>query len=71
MLVIRICLSPHTDTVDGDVSVSNTSGALMLVRVAPLYCYWYLIPSHYYMHAVPWVDYCTVTIHRYYADVAR
>ena len=74
ILVVHIYLSLHTDTVYGDASVvSNTSGALMLGRIAPLYSYWYAIPSHYYsyVHAVPWVDYCTiVTIHhyRYYAD---
>ena len=73
MLVVRICLSPYTDTVYGAVSVSNTSGALILFRVAPLYSYRYAIPSHYYMHAVPWVDYCTVTLLHchYYTDVAR
>ena len=66
MLVVCICLSLHTDTVYGDVSVRNTSGALILVCIAPLYSYWYAISSRYYMHAVPWVDYCTiVTIHHY------
>ena len=72
ILVVRICLSLHTDTIYGDVSVRNTSGALTLVRITPLYSYRYAIPSHYYMHAVPWIDYCTiVTIHHYrnYSDI--
>ena len=74
-VVRKLCLPPHIDTVYGGVSVSNTSGALilLLLRVAPLYSYWYAIPSHYYKHAVPSVDYRTVTIHHYhyYADVAQ
>ena len=68
----RIYLFPHADTVDGDVSVS-TSGALLLVRIAPYHSYWYAISSHYYTHAIPWVGYCTITIHHYhyYADVVQ
>ena len=68
----HICLFPHADTVDGDVSV-NTSGALLLVRIAPYHSYWYAISSHYYTHAIPWVGYCTITIHHYhyYADVVQ
>ena len=46
LLVVRNCLSHHTDTIYVDASVRNTSRALMLVRIAPLYGYWYVIPSH-------------------------
>ena len=45
ILVVRNCLSPRTDTIYVDVSVSNTSRALILVRIARLYGYWYVIPS--------------------------
>ena len=40
------CLSPDTDKIYVDVSVSNTFRALVLVRIAPLYDYWYVISSH-------------------------
>ena len=41
ILVVRICPSPYTDIFYGDVSVSNTSRALVPVRIAPPYTYWY------------------------------
>ena len=46
VLLVPNCLSPHTDTIYVDVSVSNKSRALVLVGIAPLYGYWYVIPSH-------------------------
>lgn len=45
ILVVRICPSPHTETIYGDVSVSNTPRALMLVRIAPPYRCSYVILS--------------------------
>ena len=33
--IVHICLSPHTDTIYGYVSVRNTARALILVRIAP------------------------------------
>ena len=37
LLVVPNCLSAHADTIYVDVSVSNTSRALVLVGIAPLY----------------------------------
>ena len=48
ILVACNCLSPHTDTIYADVSDSNTLRVLILVRIAPLYGYWYVITSQYY-----------------------
>ena len=47
ILVVPNCLSPHTKTLYVDVSLSSTSRALVLVSIAPLYGYWYVIPSHW------------------------
>ena len=46
LLVVPNCLSARADTIYVDVSVSNTSRAVNLVGVAPLYGYWYVIPLH-------------------------
>ena len=45
LLVVHIRLSPHTDTIYGDVSVSNTSRSLTPVRIAPFYSYRNVNPS--------------------------